>query len=616
MKLHKRYFCMILALLLALTPLASCNSKDPIDTTAPIEISTTEAPAPNEPDPTPAVLARVVNGTFSNGKDEQAIDGDTSLTLTAANAPKGFSFSHWENSSGQTVSEEVQFEITVSEAETFKAYYEVYFSDEGFTEIFADASDWMQGGYNGQYTSFMKDHTTRVSFKEPLFMEKGSSLVIDFPRVQCLENPGNCPSLNRDEDCVLMAGIAILTPTAENQSGIWYYDYDVESFRWGASMTATEDCYVTVMLKWDKHGGVTNSFLLSSQIFADTKVYLATPSTSIPVATYWESEVNDAIEKIEANRASIGEGVSEFFYFNDIHWTDNAQYSPALINYIAERTSTYNVVFGGDVIRLYNPTKQGAIEDEIEPFYAALTGYTKVGEALRVFSTLGNHDRNGSSKQPDTKQRLSEREAYEAYLKRVEEFGTTTDGNPNQGYFDDTENKVRYIQFYFAGGNNGLPEDVRVNSALTWAEKQILALDEEWTVVLITHSVFWGYNNSGNEFSARTKEVIGRILALQGKADATIAAWIGGHVHEDHFEIAADAEGNKLQLISLNCDAYGNSNAPGGVTMMVGDTSEQSISFMQVDVKNETLYLTRIGAGKDYTFTFGSKLGEPTVTFE
>jgi hypothetical protein len=49
--------------------------------------------------------------------------------------------------------------------------------------------------------------------------------------------------------------------------------------------------------------------------------------------------------------------------------------------------------------------------------------------------------------------------------------------------------------------------------------------------------------------------------------------------------------------------------------MIPGTITEQSFGFIQIDTKNEKIYITRVGAGNDYVLEYGSKLGEVTEYF-
>ena len=147
-------------------------------------------------------------------------------------------------------------------------------------------------------------------------------------------------------------------------------------------------------------------------------------------------------------------------------------------------------------------------------------------------------------------------------------------------------------------------EDAYVDAGFAWASEKIMELDEEWTVVLFTH----GYEPG----TAKSTEIAKRLLKLQGEAAAEIAIWINGHYHDEQNEILYDDEGNKLRRVVINADAI---NYTAHYKMTVGTSTEQSFSFFQVDTKNEVIYLTRVGAGDDKVFNFGSKLEAGTENF-
>ena len=555
----------------------------------------------------------VQNGTFQNGKTTATVNRGDSITMTANSAPNGYAFSHWEDENGNTLGEERALTVNPTASLSYKAYYKVAFADP--VRILSSVDDWQQGAFNGSLNAWQLGNASRVTFKAPYLLHTGEKLTVKLPSISCPvpNSDGTCSVKNDGTVCTLNAAILIVTPTGSN-TGDLAQDYSIVSGGWDKTYTATKDTYVMVMVKWDKHG--STPFSVENAYLRDVEITVETPL----LKNYWKPELEDAITKIEANRNTIGNGISEFFFLTDAHWPDNAGYSPALINYLAEKLECYNVVFDGDIIRRYNADKQAAIDDEINAFYNALELYTKTGEKLRIMTSLGNHDRNGSSGNTNQELRLTEQEAYDLYLKRMEGWGVTVKGDANRSYYDDVENKVRYIQFYFAGSQYNMIEDAYVDSALAWAEEQILALDSDWTVVLFTHGFFCDADGATNEITPKDDEVARRILALQGKADAEIAIWITGHIHEERNEILYDEFGNKVRLVSINCDAYGNSNTKTNGTltsfnMKPGTLTEQSFCFIQVDTKNEKIYLTRLGAGDDKVFNFGSKLEAGTENF-
>ena len=582
-----------------------------LETTEPArtEGETTEVPF----DPNAQYTVSVKNGTIDHTNTSGTYTVGTKLLLCAVTPPKGYGFSHWEDQDGNRVGETEQVEITVSGNTVYKAYYNVAFGEGSTvgTPVLSDLSkEWRQGGINGNLNAFNPSDPSRISLSAPFLLKKGEILTVNIPA-----DPWTCPfesassgsNIPCTDGCTIAVAKMILKKNEGSETGDLFTDYSlVEKANWnmgGFRYEAKEDVYVMITVKYDKHGGLP--FSTEKSILQKMTITRSTREKEVenpaPVGTYWLPELEDAIERINANRTAIGESVSEFFFLTDVHWKDyNAQLSPALINYLAEQLGVYHVVFGGDVIEL-NETRLGAINEEILPFFNTLTEYTKAGELLKVLSTLGNHDRNYLSGTPDRETALSDRDVYELYVSRTEGWAVSPDGNPYCSYYDDTENKVRYLQFAYASDTVD-PAGESFEEALLWSEAQITSLDGDWTVVLFSHGIFGGTQ------AEPLDAVKDRVLSWQAKADAEIAIWITGHTHYDIDEIFVSTDGKTaIRAISLNCDSYGKRGS-GTVSMKYGTTSEQSISFLQIDKENETVYLTRIGAGTDLAFTYGDAM--------
>jgi predicted phosphodiesterase len=327
-----------------------------------------------------------------------------------------------------------------------------------------------------------------------------------------------------------------------------------------------------------------------------------------PIGDYWKDELADGIAKIEANRKKTDGGLSEFFFLTDAHWPDNAGYSPALINYLAEKINAEYVVFCGDIIRRYNETKENAINNEILAFYNALEAYTKVGETLKIMTTLGNHDRNYSVDYPNDT--LTEREAYDLFTKRMEGWGVVRgDGDSTASYYDDTQNKVRYVQFFFTSSSVDLPENRFIEGALAWAEDRIKELDSEWTVIVMTHGFLPSKGVTIASMESDEKEIAKALLRIKSEARAELACWLVGHNHIDRNEVLQSADRQtRLPVISCASDGYPKDE-------YLNSIQEQSFSFMQVDTANKKIYLTRIGRGSDQVIRYDSGISA-TYTFE
>ena len=611
---QKQILSFLLALLIAMS-IVACG-KEPVDTTTSSDTTdTTEPIASGYPDPGPVKDTRitVINGT-ANGSASLLCSLGEVIRLKAAVPAKGYSFTHWEDADGNVVSTEKIFDVTVNAEASYKAYYEVSFGSVSQQIMTNVAESWRQGAFNGDMNAWTSgsDDLTRISFAEPFLLSKGATLSVVLPTATCPQAAGACPKLDGNGDCGLRAAFVTLKPTG-TQTGDITLDYRIVKGSWGESMTATEDVYISVMIKWDKHGSQPLS--VSGEWLHDVKVYYAEPTdaSGYPIGSHWNVELEEAIEQIEANREAAEGGLSEFFYLTDVHWLHNAQFSPALINYLAEKLGEYDVIFGGDVIEYHNTSKQKAIDQEIKAFYHALEGYTKVGEELNVFSTIGNHDRNRADAEALTILHIDEATMYELYLKRVEEFGVTAFGNTNQSYFDDTENKVRYVQFYLVDNKYNVATNAYTEAALDWVEERIMELEEDWTVVVFTHG-YWRYNSDTTELDVFSKNVAykDRLLAIKEAASAEIAAWFVGHAHVNHTEILTSENTDEtLLIVAFNSDSYQNSrdetfNADAdGVDMRLGTVTEQSFSYVQIDTAQKKIYVTGIGAAIDAVYSYG-----------
>ena len=622
-----KVLALLLALLLTVCMFASCDlfaKEEPEETTAPTETTAPEddsnqkpsTPTPSKPVENKPYVIKAQNGVLTGGASQKNFAAGESVALIAGTAPNGYAFSHWENSAGELVSTDSTTHVTVTKSESYKAYFEPCISTAFTQNILNDReNDWQQGGFDGSFGAFNVGASAvvhRISLVEPFFMAKGSSISITLPAIEC-------PTGTHD-DCRATVAFVTMDKVAGSNTGNLMVDYTILSKSWyntGVTYQAAGDVYVMLTVKYDSDG--STAFNINTPISKNDPTPIidrveikyteaASGVEGNPIGSYWNAELEETIESVKANRENASSYLSEFFFLTDTHWSVNAQYSPALINYLADKLDAYYVVFNGDVVQRYQETKQEGL-DEINGFYNALEGFSKIGEKLKIFSTLGNHDRNGSSNQPDKTQRLTEQEAYDAYIKRVESFGVTDPGNPNCSYYDDAANKVRYVQFYFAGSQYGMIEDAYVDPAFDWVAEKVKELSSDWTVVLFTHGYFCDVEGGENEITPRDVEIRNKVLQLKAEADADLAIWITGHNHHDRSVVLTSQDGaTSIRLISLNADAYTHSSS--GYKMKLGGSSEQSFSFFQIDPVNKKIYITRVGAGIDAVYTYG----EPTAT--
>lgn len=514
---------------------------------------------------------------------------DEKVVLAAYAAPTGFEFSHWEDSTGATVGENETLEITATGSMTYKAYYDVVFGESPAKPVNKDlATAWSQGGSNDNFTAFETTNKYRVSFAEPYLLKAGSTISVSLPFGHKCPQSGfsSCTTLGRD--CTLSASLLVLTKNEGATGAIanLFSDYTKVAYEWverGFTYTAEQDVYVMVTVKYTHHA---NKAIKTSTDFMQNVVIVEKPMIegTEKVGNYWTTELEADSAKVQANRAAVGAAMSEFFFVTDVHWNQSVQYTPALIAYLADQLDIYNVVSGGDVAPDNIDEDAGETETKLaaraalEDFYNRLTNIAEVGEFYNVLATLGQSD-------------LLANNNYEPVT-----------------YFDDEANKVRYIQFVYRdalyevpeageeGGETGEPSEPAVpaiEEVFATVKDKITELNGEWTVVLVTHGAFGSKNEA---------DIAKRVLALQGEADAEIAAWLDGGAHKDRTEVIYDAAGNKVNVLAMNSDSYAN-----GTGCMFTTATEHSFSMLQIDTTGKKIYVTRVGAGEDQIVSFGQE---------
>lgn len=351
------------------------------------------------------------------------------------------------------------------------------------------------------------------------------------------------------------------------------------------------------------------------------KLYQCQVKVRIP--SYWKDELNQSVASVVAKERANG-SMAKFIFLTDSHWKSNAQKSPALIGELSKRLSIPYTVFGGDAITSHHDTQASAIA-ELKDFYSQFDG--------KVLSTTGNHDWNTEDNY-NALSYLSEMQLFDLMYQKQTSFAVT-ENNGKCAYLDDSQNKIRYISFYF---------DTRLDIepyVSWWVDNHIKELPEEWTVLLFSHAYY-----KASRLGAVEKTIPGaedyanHLLELQNTVKADVAAWMVGHCHRDLSTLltyqenkndgtpivteapaetatGSAAGGNSpdngehqtkekstLLVVSTNCDTYKQSTPWGGYAMKAGTDTEQAFEIVQIDTRQHKLYLTRVGAGVDRTFQY------------
>ena len=437
-----------------------------------------------------------------------------------------------------------------------------------------DRALWTQGGLDEETNRFTSNTPNAWRLKTPLYMPSMTKIIFTVPEGVMLR-----AVLCQKKDSDATGDV--------NQD----YTFDIPSSKWH-------------LKNREAYAGNTENHVMFVVTYEDGRIFdfdempvrFYSPEKDF-IPDYWVEKLDTVSEKITARRAQI-ESPVELFYLTDTHWVESAQRSPAILNHLSDKLGIKHVVFGGDMIVRHNKNKDCAIR-EVSGFFDWLS------DDLKVFTTLGNHDRNYSSGNRDLTLRFSEPESYQIYrMDKADATFAVYEGDPSHGYFDYPEQKVRMVQFYLSDSMFGMPEDFYVDGALDWVEEKIRELDKDWTVVLFTHALWRDFHAPDNcILTDKNKQIINRILRIKRESAATLALWITGHIHKDCYDVLSDGQ-TELQIISTTSDGYAYSFAPNGLRMRPGTDREQCIDCMQMDVKNRTIHFTRIGAGEDRVYQY------------
>ena len=299
----------------------------------------------------------------------------------------------------------------------------------------------------------------------------------------------------------------------------------------------------------------------------------------VPQYYFEDDYLDNRIKEINKAISQCSDGCETFFWITDMHWESelNARESPGLIKYIATRTKIDKILNGGDT----------ADSREI-----CIDGISRLREAIgsnRVYTVTGNHE-------------IVDASMYENPFMRVEEelrshntdivYGDE-DGNRSYFYFDNTENKTRYIGLASYGVYDGDKcETCYTAEQLSWFKKKALNVESGWTIVIFSHSLYcvscatdiMYYSPAGAD------DFIGAIDKYNG--DGTIACVLLGHTHRDRVHIGKTG----IPYIISASDRYFPSSGDINVSRIPGTISEQHFEVAVIDKGERVLKLFTIGA--------------------
>ena len=205
----------------------------------------------------------------------------------------------------------------------------------------------------------------------------------------------------------------------------------------------------------------------------------------------------------------------------------------------------------------------------------------------RVYSVNGNHEINDASR-------------YERPFLRVADelrghcsdivYG---DGDKSYFYFDNNEDKVRYIGLSTFGLYlNDEYESCYSTEQLEWLRNTALNVLNEWTIVIFTHALYNVRAATDKLYVSPTGANLFIDAIDKYKGDGTISCVLIGHSHRDRIHMGSSGVPYIISASDRHAPHQGDIN----VIRTLGAISEQHFEVVIIDKGKKHIKLFSIGA--------------------
>ena len=297
----------------------------------------------------------------------------------------------------------------------------------------------------------------------------------------------------------------------------------------------------------------------------------------IPAYYYDNNYLDNRVKAINDAIAECSEGCETFFWITDIHWEPdlNTRKAPLLIKYIASKTGINKVLNGGDTGNSEVICKNAIVQLK-----------NAIG-SNRVYSVNGNHEINDASR-------------YERPFLRVADelrghcsdivYG---DGDKSYFYFDNNEDKVRYIGLSTFGLYlNDEYESCYSTEQLEWLRNTALNVLNGWTIVIFTHALYNVKAATDKLYVSPTGANLFIDAIDKYKGDGTISCVLIGHSHRDRIHMGSSGVPYIISASDRHAPHQGDIN----VIRTLGAISEQHFEVVIIDKGKKQIKLFSIGA--------------------
>ena len=328
---------------------------------------------------------------------------------------------------------------------------------------------------------------------------------------------------------------------------------------------------------------------------------------------YWESYILQRLQRLKELDELVGNNSDVLAFVSDVHWPDNAKYSPILLDVIKQNTKLEKLVCCGDMLTCHSKS------DAISVLKESISAY-KTYFGNQFYYVNGNHDNNPYKGEAEM---LSYEEQYQICMKHLENsvFQQEQGRNGFHYYFDNKKSKIRYIVL---DTKNMHPI---YHKQYKWFAETALDLPDGWSVAVFMH---WAYNlNKKTNQNAMADDLIPIQIVtdilksvknksyyqnnefdieVKYKNNIDVLFIASGHTHTDGLvawsgEIFPQ-EDSGIVSFTVSSDAFRYCGWTPHAKQVFKTIGEQCFDIIHIDKLNRKVYLSRIGFGSDRFFSY------------
>lgn len=328
---------------------------------------------------------------------------------------------------------------------------------------------------------------------------------------------------------------------------------------------------------------------------------------------YWNLYIAQRLEQLKKLDELIDSDGDVLAFISDVHWLDNAKYSPMLLDVIKQNTKLEKLVCGGDLLTCHSKSEAISVLKESISAYQTYFGN-------QFYYVNGNHDNNPYKSEVD---KLTYEEQYQLCMKHLEGSVVQQEQGENgfHYYFDNVNSKIRYIVL---DTKNMYPI---FHKQYKWFAEEALDLADDWSVAVFMH---WAYNlNKKTNQNAMADDLIpiqivtDILKAVKNKSyyqneefdievkynnNVDVLFIASGHTHTDgEFAWSGEIfpqEDSGIVSFTVSSDAFRYCGWTPHAKQVFKTTGEQCFDIIHIDKLNRKVYLSRIGFGSDRFFSY------------